>query len=180
MSAWCLKGLTAPLSLQGIAQSEEANAGTTGGPEQLQPHPNTCQSMMEVVLYTQNLDETVRLMAASGLVTHKGKDPRAAGDRSKIAVFMVSGIRLLVVGPRSGHSTELDPKLGWMAGTGRPLELVGWLPVVGDIEVLSQNMRGDGTDIKKAAQPGRRICSLHASTSRLTGTFAFLGPDESS
>lgn len=181
LCSWCMKGLFAPFSLAGIECTPytEASAGSAKEfrAQLAQPHhhhPNTCQSMQEVVLHSQNLDETLRLLAANGITTHKGADPKPVGDRSKIAVFMLAGIRLLIVGPRSGPSTELDSALGWMAGTGRPLELVGWLPVVADIDVLAANLKGDCTAIKQAFQPGRRICSLHPEVSHLTGTFAFL------
>ena len=143
-------------------------------------HPNTCFQLGELVLYSQNLYDTVNELQRVGVRTHKGMPPKEIkGGKHAVATFYLSNnLRLLLFGPIDPkHDRTTNPKT-WMFGRSDDkdtVSLTGYLPICEDINRLHNSINGNIGKIKKALQKGRQIATLKDGTIKhLTGTFAFL------
>jgi hypothetical protein len=171
--SWGLGDVTAEL-LEGVTTKAAAVSLQSKGIRT--PHPNGTIELAELVVYVQNVEQTYSNFTAAGIVSHKQSPPRAMkGGKHTNVIYFLGPTRLMILGPTDpSMPADQNPKM-WMFGTGSaPTELVGWLPVVEDIDVLKNVLGEKAGSVKKAAQKSRQICSLSSEKSGMTGTFAFL------
>lgn len=128
-------------------------------------HPNGCERIDHVVIFTPDLERTIASLAEAGIGVRRVRDAGAPESPARQGFFRLGEVILEAVEHEGSRARPDAPATFW-----------GLVFVVPDLDLLAQLLGNRLGSIRDAVQPGRRIATLRREAG-LSVPVAFITPE---